>query len=213
MPQRRLHNRSLCTRCSAAGRRRRFPDRPVVRGRRARRRFADSTRRRAARLAARSPPRSSPRTPFDLFVTPIVDRAGRPRVSRWSAPASWRTFGPDLARKLATVGALAARQRRVESLAFAMRPGLADAAGDIDLAGFAQAIAEGLTLGEFNAGSYKTADPAPGSAAALHDRAARRARHVARKPGAARGRRSRAAACSASAAISRASSRTSPATR
>jgi leucyl aminopeptidase len=99
---------------------------------------------------------------FDQFVTPIIDKSWKATRVALVGAGVVGDFGPGLARKLATVGALAARQRRVESAAFAIRPGLADAAGDIDLAGFAQAIAEGLTLGEFNAGSYKTADPAPG---------------------------------------------------
>jgi leucyl aminopeptidase len=100
--------------------------------------------------------------PFDQFVTPIVDKNWKAARVALVGAGVVADFGPGLARKLATVGALAARQRRVGSLAFAIRPGLADAAGDIDLGGFAQAIAEGLTLGEFNAGSYKTADPVPG---------------------------------------------------
>jgi len=103
--------------------------------------------------------------PFDQFITPIVDRNWKAARVALVGAGVIAAFGPDLARKLATLGALAARQRRVESLAFAIRPGLPDAAGDIDLAGFAQAVAEGLTLGEFNAGSYKTAaDPVPGPA-------------------------------------------------
>ena len=99
------------------------------------------------------------------------------------------------------------------SLAFAIRPGLADAAGDIDLAGFAQAIAEGLTLGEFNAGSYKTADPAPGPSPrctiVLPDVPDTSPESPARH----RVVDQRAAACLASAAILRGSFRTSPETR
>src|SRR5207248_869511 len=36
-----------------------------------------------------------------------------------------------------------------------------DPSGDLDVAGFAQAIAEGLTLGEFSGATYKTTEPAP----------------------------------------------------
>jgi leucyl aminopeptidase len=100
--------------------------------------------------------------PFDLFITPILDRswnAGRV-VLVGAGPAA--AFDSAMARKLATVGSLTARQRRAKGLAFALRPGRADAAGDIDVAGFAQAIAEGLALGEFSAGSYKTGEAALG---------------------------------------------------
>jgi leucyl aminopeptidase len=59
-----------------------------------------------------------------------------------------------MVRKLATAGALAARQRRVPRAAFAVR-------GDGIAADLAQAVAEGLTLAEFHAGSYKTDDTPP----------------------------------------------------
>jgi leucyl aminopeptidase len=69
-------------------------------------------------------------------------------------------FDPSLARKLAAAVALAARQRRVGRLGFLLRPGTADVSGDVDMGGFAQAVAEGLTLGEFDGATYKT-DAAP----------------------------------------------------
>ena len=75
-----------------------------------------------------------------------------------------------LARKLATAIALSARQRRIESLAFVMRPGLPDPSGDIDVAGYLQGIAEGLTLAEFDGASYKTGESALGDAATSHHR-------------------------------------------
>jgi leucyl aminopeptidase len=56
---------------------------------------------------------------------------------------------------------LAARQRRAARIGFVLRPGLADASGDFDIAGFGQAIAEGLTLAEFNGASYRTIEPGP----------------------------------------------------
>jgi leucyl aminopeptidase len=98
---------------------------------------------------------------FDQFVTPIVDRSWKASRVLLIGAGRMAEFDPGLARKLATAAALAVRQRRAGRLGFALRPGLADAAGDFDLAGFAQAIAEGLTLGEFNVGSYKTTEPAP----------------------------------------------------
>jgi leucyl aminopeptidase len=99
--------------------------------------------------------------PFDLFVTPMVDRAWKPRRLALIGAGPRASFTPALARRLATAGAIAARQRRVRRLGFLLRPGEATAAGDIDVTGFAQAVAEGLTLGEFDGGSYKTMDPAP----------------------------------------------------
>jgi leucyl aminopeptidase len=76
-------------------------------------------------------------------------------------------FSPAVARRVATAAALAARQRRAGRIGFLLRPGLPTAAGDVDQVGFAQAVAEGLTLAEFDGGSYKTVDPSPGAAAEL----------------------------------------------
>jgi leucyl aminopeptidase len=70
-------------------------------------------------------------------------------------------FDSDVARRLAAFAALAARQRRAERVAFALPPGPADPSGDVDFRGLAQAVAEGLTLAEFNVGIYKTSDPPP----------------------------------------------------
>jgi leucyl aminopeptidase len=96
--------------------------------------------------------------PFDLFFTPIADRAWKSRRVALIGAGAEAEYGLDLVRKLATASVLAARQRRVASLAFALRTGLPTAAGDVDVAGFVQAIAEGLTLGEFDGGTYKTGD-------------------------------------------------------
>jgi leucyl aminopeptidase len=54
-------------------------------------------------------------------------------------------------RKVATAAALWAKQRRIPRVGFVMRELPRDAAAEM-----AQAIAEGLTLGEFDGGSYKT---------------------------------------------------------
>ncbi|MGE3956101.1 MAG: leucyl aminopeptidase [Vicinamibacterales bacterium] len=96
--------------------------------------------------------------PFELFITPIVARAWKAgRVALVGAgPAA--AFTPSLARRVATAAALAARVRRVRTLGFVIRPGVAAPSGDVDVAGFAQAIAEGLTLSEFNCGTYQTGE-------------------------------------------------------
>ena len=59
------------------------------------------------------------------------------------------------------------RDSAIQSLGFVLRPGLADPSGDIDIAGFLQGIAEGLTLAEFDGASYKTGDAALGAPARL----------------------------------------------
>jgi leucyl aminopeptidase len=59
-------------------------------------------------------------------------------------------------RKIATAAGLAARQRRAGSVAFVLR-----GAEPQPPAALAQAVAEGLTLAEFNVGSHKTGEPAP----------------------------------------------------
>jgi leucyl aminopeptidase len=100
---------------------------------------------------------------FDLFTTPVTDRSWKAQRVALIGAGPVADFDSGLARKLATVAALAGRQRRSERLAFALQPGMASASGDIDVRALAQAIAEGLTLGEFNVGSYKTSDPPPGS--------------------------------------------------
>jgi leucyl aminopeptidase len=100
--------------------------------------------------------------PFDLFVAGVVDDGWKARRIVFVGAGPLAAFNTALARRVATVGALAARQRRVARIGYFLRPGLPDASGDFDLRGFAQAIAEGLTLAEFNAGVYKTSDTPPG---------------------------------------------------
>jgi leucyl aminopeptidase len=104
--------------------------------------------------------------PFDQFVTPILEAAWTPRRVALIGGGDPTNYTPWLARRLATAGVLAARQRRAARVAFLLRPGLPAASGDVDVTGFAQAIAEGLTLGEFDAGSYKTSADGTGPAPA-----------------------------------------------
>lgn len=67
--------------------------------------------------------------PFDLFLTPIVDCAwrGRRLVLVGAGPAG--SYGTDLARKIATVAGLAARQRRATRAALVLRPAPPDSVG------------------------------------------------------------------------------------
>jgi leucyl aminopeptidase len=72
-------------------------------------------------------------------------------------------FSGDLARKLGSASGLSMKARRVARAAFLVR---ANTASHIDAAELGQAIAEGLTLAEFNVGRYKTGDTTPGQAPA-----------------------------------------------
>src|SRR5437773_4237024 len=99
---------------------------------------------------------------YDLFVTPVVDGSWRVRRVALIGAGARAEFSSDVARRLAVVAGLNARQRRADRAAFALRP---DVVGTNDAAEFAQAVAEGLTLSEFNAGTYKTTDAAPAKTA------------------------------------------------
>ncbi len=98
--------------------------------------------------------------PYDLFVTPVMDAAWKARRVALLGAGQLAEYTTAVARRLATAAALAGRQRRVERIGFVLRPGLAEPSGDLDIAGFAQAVAEGLTLAEFSGGTYKTSEPA-----------------------------------------------------
>src|SRR5437867_4337680 len=87
--------------------------------------------------------------PFEMFVTPIVDRQWRARRVALIGAGRRDACNGELIRKLATASGLSARQKRVGSVAFAVR-------GSGEITELAQAAAEGLTLAEFHSGSYKT---------------------------------------------------------
>lgn len=97
---------------------------------------------------------------YDVFLTPIVDRSWRARRVAIAGAGRRADFGGDLARKLAAATGFSMRQRRVERAAFVLP---LDTTSTTTLAEVAQAVAEGLTLSEFNVGSYKTGDPPPGN--------------------------------------------------
>jgi leucyl aminopeptidase len=101
--------------------------------------------------------------PYDLFIAPVTDRNWRPRRIALIGAGRAAAFGGDLARKVATAVGLNVRQRRIGRAAFVLR---ADPTGATPLAELAQAVAEGLTLSEFDAGSYKTDEPPPANAPA-----------------------------------------------
>ena len=98
---------------------------------------------------------------FDLFIAAVADRDWKARRVVLIGGGPVARFDTDVARRLAIAAALAARQRRVARAALVLQPGEANPSGDIDVRGLAQAVAEGLTLGEFNVASYKTHDAPP----------------------------------------------------
>ncbi len=101
---------------------------------------------------------------FDLFLTSVIDPSWKAKRVALIGAGPAQGFRTSEARRIATAAALAVRQRRIERLGYVLRPGVADASGDVDVAGFLQAVAEGLTLAEFNAATYKTGEAALGPA-------------------------------------------------
>jgi leucyl aminopeptidase len=92
--------------------------------------------------------------PFEVFLTPVVDPAWRARRLALIGAGRRAECSGDLIRKLAAAAGLTARQKFVTRAAFVVR-------GVGDPSELAQAVAEGVTLAEFHAGSYKTGEPAP----------------------------------------------------
>ena len=130
---------------------------------------------------------------FELFLTPLTDWAA-PRLALIGAGKA-ADFDTERLRKVATAAALAARQRRIQSIAFVNRGGGEPAAA-------VQAIAEGLVLATFSGDAYKSGERSRAAA-----RAGARGRRAAGRSAA--GARSSAAGCSASRATSPATSATS----
>jgi len=96
---------------------------------------------------------------FELFVTPVTDRGWRVRRIALVGAGPREEGGADVIRRVATAAGVHARQKRTGSVAFAIR-------GQGDIGALAQAAVEGLTLSEFNGGSYKTVEPPPAPAPA-----------------------------------------------
>ncbi len=90
---------------------------------------------------------------FDTFVTGVSDPTWRVRRLLLVGCGKPAAFGADPLRKVATAAGLWARQRRIARVAF-VAGGLPGGSPDA----MAQAAAEGLTLAEFESGSYKTTE-------------------------------------------------------
>jgi leucyl aminopeptidase len=97
---------------------------------------------------------------FETFVTAIVDRGYRARRLAAIGLGRRSDFTVDRARRVATAIGLMARNRKIPRVSFL-------AHGVLDTPDMIQAIAEGLTLAEFDGGSYKTAGYDPFELTAL----------------------------------------------
>ncbi|MEO8077355.1 MAG: leucyl aminopeptidase, partial [Acidobacteriota bacterium] len=88
--------------------------------------------------------------PYEVFITPITSGW---RASRLAFIGAGKRvdFTTEKLRRVATAAALAARQRRVQRLAWLNR-------GDLELAPAVQAAAEGLMLAAFSADRYKSGE-------------------------------------------------------
>jgi leucyl aminopeptidase len=95
---------------------------------------------------------------YELFISAVTDTSWKARRIAFIGAGRAVDFGGDVARRIASAAGLAMKQRRVGRAAFVIRV----AGNRADAAEVAQAVAEGLTLSEFNAGSYKTVDVPPG---------------------------------------------------
>ena len=91
---------------------------------------------------------------YEVFLAQISDRGYRAGRLAALGLGSAADFTTDRARRGATAVGLAARQRRIERIAFVLE-------GRLDTLEIAQAVAEGLTLAEFDAGQYKTMNYPP----------------------------------------------------
>jgi leucyl aminopeptidase len=91
---------------------------------------------------------------YETFLTPIVADNVRARRLALIGLGPRGDFTVDRARRAATTVGLMARRKKIARIAFA-------ADGALSPPETMQAVAEGLTLAEFDAGTYKTADYEP----------------------------------------------------
>ncbi len=92
---------------------------------------------------------------YDIFTTGVTGSGWRARRVALAGAGKRSSFNSALARKLASAAGLWTRQRRIGRVGFVMRADVDDVADSSEMA---QAIAEGLTLAEFDPGRYKTRD-------------------------------------------------------
>ena len=91
---------------------------------------------------------------YDTFLTPLVDGGFRARRLAVVGLGPQSDFTVDRARRVASAIGVTARHKRIARIAFTTD-------GALDSPEMIQALAEGLTLAEFDAGRYKTAGYEP----------------------------------------------------
>ena len=89
---------------------------------------------------------------FELFFTSV--RGWKASRVALVGVGSRKDFSPDRLRRAAVTGALAARQRRMTSIAIVHRPGT-----DVTAQKAAQVLTEGAILANFDGAAYRTTDP------------------------------------------------------
>ena len=94
--------------------------------------------------------------PFEQFLTPVAPGTWKARRALLVGAGGRKDFTAERLRRIATIGGLAARQRRMTSMAIASRP-----ADGVKGDRAAQALVEGAILANFEGMSYKTAEPRP----------------------------------------------------
>lgn len=97
---------------------------------------------------------------YEFFITPLTDRSHRATRLALIGAGPSADFSVDRARRMASALVIAARQRRISTVAFLSYGRLEDAQ-------MLQAVAEGLILGAFDVGQYKTLDYDPAQLSAL----------------------------------------------
>jgi leucyl aminopeptidase len=94
--------------------------------------------------------------PFELFITQAAN-GSKPRRLALVGAGPRSAFGADLARRVASTGVLAARQRRIDRVAILLRDGGGESGSSTER--LAQSVAEGIVLGQFDTGRHKNGVP------------------------------------------------------
>ncbi|HEY3381559.1 MAG TPA: leucyl aminopeptidase [Vicinamibacterales bacterium] len=92
---------------------------------------------------------------YELFVLPVVEGAFRARRLVLVGGGAAAEYRPDVARRLATVVGLRARERRAGRVAFVLRMPDGGVSAPPDTV-WIQAVSEGLTLAEHDSAQYKS---------------------------------------------------------
>ncbi len=111
---------------------------------------------------------------YETFITPLQNGGFRAARLAIVGLGNESDFTVDRARRVATAAGLIARQKKVARIAFS-------ADGRLDSLDMIQALAEGLTLAEFDAGRYKTSGYEPFHLSALGILVHERHREAAKK--------------------------------